>query len=307
MTGQAPAGWYADGYGNERYWDGAAWTESLRPMQERTTSVTQSEAAGGALAKWSSAVRKVGADKRAAKDDAQRRQAEARDAAGALHTSGVFGSSTIEIYEGGYVRVASWPHGTSGSTPAPITKSTLFERLRSISFTPPPGARPSGGPSPLEGAVSPAIASLIKGGKGLMKASAPGIAAAGIAHLAGADARKAFLTIVTDRQIHNLTNQTGKPLIGSTNRGHVDVAVALEQAGKEVLGDRDLPTSEVAPPPPPQGVTLGVPPAFDSSQPIKGAAASVSDRLRELASLHQDGILSDEEFASAKAKLLDTF
>jgi hypothetical protein len=30
----------------------------------------------------------------------------------------------------------------------------------------------------------------------------------------------------------------------------------------------------------------------------------LADRLRERATLHQEGILSDEEFASAKAKLL---
>ncbi|WP_425574137.1 SHOCT domain-containing protein [Nocardioides bigeumensis] len=34
------------------------------------------------------------------------------------------------------------------------------------------------------------------------------------------------------------------------------------------------------------------------------SAPTLADRLRELATLHQEGILSDEEFASAKAKLL---
>jgi hypothetical protein len=34
------------------------------------------------------------------------------------------------------------------------------------------------------------------------------------------------------------------------------------------------------------------------------AAPTLSDRLRELANLRNEGILSDEEFAAAKAKLL---
>src|SRR6478735_6899106 len=31
--GQPPAGWYPDGTGQVRYWDGAAWTEHVQPAQ----------------------------------------------------------------------------------------------------------------------------------------------------------------------------------------------------------------------------------------------------------------------------------
>jgi hypothetical protein len=34
------------------------------------------------------------------------------------------------------------------------------------------------------------------------------------------------------------------------------------------------------------------------------AAPTLSDRMRELSELHREGILSDDEFSSAKAKLL---
>lgn len=45
MNAQAPAGWYPDGRGNERYWDGSAWTEQLRqPGVADATSAASSNA-----------------------------------------------------------------------------------------------------------------------------------------------------------------------------------------------------------------------------------------------------------------------
>ena len=131
-----------------------------------------------------------------------------------------------------------------------------------------------------------------------MKASAPGMAMAGIAHLSSNAARKTFLTIVTDKQIHTLTNQRSNSVgIKTSNKGHDDVGRALEIAGKAVLGVVEVdprafaaPVITVAPTPPP------------ASQPA--AVPALADRLRELANLHNEGILSDEEFAGAKAKLL---
>lgn len=297
MGEQAPAGWYPDGYGNERYWDGTSWTEQLRqPAGTEPDSVSAPTGQkDSALSKIGAAVKKAAADKKAEKEEQTRKQAEIAAAAGALVTSGVFGSSTIEIYEGGYVRVASWPTSTGASTPAPITKQTPFEKLRSIKFTGPAEEKPSGSNSALEGAVGPAVATLIKGGKGLMKASAPGLAVAGIAHIAGTEGRKAFLTIVTDKQIHALTNQTSKGFIPLTKRGHNDVGLALEAAGNSILG---VVSPEAVPQSP-----LALPAA--TAEPVK-TEPTLAERLRELADLHRDGILSDEEFTAAKAKLLDS-
>jgi hypothetical protein len=46
-------------------------------------------------------------------------------------------------------------------------------------------------------------------------------------------------------------------------------------------------------------------PGVHGEQSIPAAAEpTLAERLRELADLHKDGILSDDEFAAAKAKLL---
>jgi len=45
------------------------------------------------------------------------------------------------------------------------------------------------------------------------------------------------------------------------------------------------------------------PQAYGAPQPAPAAAAPV-DQLRELGELHQSGVLTDEEFAAQKAKLL---
>ena len=281
MTEQAPAGWHPDGNGNERYWDGAAWTDRIRPLGE-----TNEPKKAGALSKLGEAVRSAATEKLNAKKDLTRRQAEDAQTAGALVTSGVFGTSTVEIFENGYVRVAEWPQGQSATGPRPTDKNTPYEKLRSIKFTEPQD-QSSGSTSALQDTVGPALAKLVRGGKGIMKASAPGMAMAGVAHLASNAARKTFLTIATDQQIHTLTNQTSNSVrLKTSNKGHDDVGRALEIAGNAVLGadevDPHVPAPAVAAP----------------------AAPTLTERLRELAALHTEGILSDEEFADAKAKLL---
>ncbi len=103
------------------------------------------------------------------------------------------------------MRVASWSDGTSATGPKSIDKNTPYETLRSIKFTQ-AEEQSSGATSALKGTVGPAVAKLMKGGKGLMKASAPGMAVPGIALLASNAARKSFHTIATDKHIHTLTN-----------------------------------------------------------------------------------------------------
>ncbi|HUL25262.1 MAG TPA: SHOCT domain-containing protein [Streptosporangiaceae bacterium] len=51
----------------------------------------------------------------------------------------------------------------------------------------------------------------------------------------------------------------------------------------------------------------GGPPQQQAPPPAAPAAGpSVADQIQQLAGLHQQGVLSDEEFAAAKAKLLGT-
>jgi hypothetical protein len=76
-------------------------------------------------------------------------------------------------------------------------------------------------------------------------------------------------------------------------KGHNEVGIALEAAGNSVLGVSVGVTPEPAP---------ELQPAVASQPP---AEPSLTGRLRELADLHREGILSDDEFAAAKAKLLE--
>lgn len=291
MTEQPAAGWYPDADGIERFWDGTAWTDQVRAL-----ALPEAARKSGAFSKLGAAVKNAAAEKKAAKEELARQQAADAAAAGSLVTSGVFGTSTVEIYENGYVRVASWPAGAAGAGPKTIDKNTPYEKLRSIKFTQ-PESEASAGSSSLESTVGPAVAKLLKGGKGLMKASAPGVAVAGIAHVASNASRKSFLTIATDKAIHSLTNQTANSVgLKMSNKGHNEIGRALEAAGIAVLGEArggpaiDAPAATA---PQPAGATQPATPS------------TLSERLRELAGLHRDGILSDDEFAAAKAKLLD--
>lgn len=46
------------------------------------------------------------------------------------------------------------------------------------------------------------------------------------------------------------------------------------------------------------------PPQYAAPAPAAPAEPSIADQISELAGLHQQGVLSDEEFAAAKAKLI---
>lgn len=299
MNAQALAGWYPDGQGNERYWDGSTWTEQLRQpgVADATSAARSSAQREGAFSKLRKAAADKLAEKRLTREELDRKQAEYAKAAGALVTSGVLGTSTVEIYDGGYVRVAA---GQSSDTePERITKKTPYEKLRSIKFTQSGQDNTSGMSSALEGAVGPAMArfamggaGLIKASTGLMKATAPGLAVAGLTHFVGAEGRKSFLTIATDKEIHTLTNESHNGFVTKSNKGHNEVGLVLEVAGNSVRGVVRVAAHEPVSEPQPAVVSPAA------------AKPTLAERLRELADLHKDGILSDDEFAAAKAKLL---
>ena len=48
------------------------------------------------------------------------------------------------------------------------------------------------------------------------------------------------------------------------------------------------------------------PPAAPAAPPAPAAPAAPIEQLKELAALHEQGVLTDEEFAAQKAKLLGT-
>jgi hypothetical protein len=274
-------------------------------MSEQTPAAATKDST---FTRFKKAAAERSADKKDAKEAEKRKWAEDVAAAGALVTSGTFGLSTVEIYEGGYVRVASGEQPerpnignvraqmAANLTGGNISAKTPYEKLRSITFTPAASAQASSGSSVLEGAVGPAVANILKGSKHLVKASAPGLAVAGIAHIAGQGSRTSYLTITTDRQIYTLSNQIPNSVgIKTAKQAHVDVGTALEAAGNGVLGINGRHSAET-------DAGVGAP-----TTPTEAAAPSapgLADRLRELATLHQEGVLSDEEFAGAKAKLL---
>jgi hypothetical protein len=76
-----------------------------------------------------------------------------------------------------------------------------------------------------------------------------------------------------------------------------------EQA--QMQADQDQRISDLeqqqAPPPPPSYQQPQPPPAAAPSQ-----SSAMLDQLNQLAGLHQQGVLTDEEFAAAKAKLFAT-
>lgn len=102
-----------------------------------------------------------------------------------------------------------------------------------------------------------------------------------------------FLTITTAKPIHTLTNEVSNGFMNVPAEGHNEVGVALEAAGNSVLGVCVEVTPELAP---------ESQPAVASQPP---AGPTLTGRVRELADLHREGILSDDEFAAAKAKLLE--
>jgi len=99
--------------------------------------------------------------------------------------------------------------------------------------------------------------------------------------LFGGDQAVAFLTITTDRKVHTLK-------VGDAWNRDQKAGMALEAAGRTALDSNRL-------------LTTQVPPA--ASGPTEGP--DVADQIRKLAELHAAGILTDEEFSSKKAELLD--
>ena len=97
--------------------------------------------------------------------------------------------------------------------------------------------------------------------------------------LGSREKRVLLLTIATDKQIHTLSTE------GEMGRSEDKLGLALEAAGNSVLADLNRE-------PAPTVITQAAP------------QATVGERLRQIADLHQEGVLSDEEFAAAKAKLL---
>ncbi|WP_144018674.1 SHOCT domain-containing protein [Demequina sp. NBRC 110051] len=265
------------------------------PLDKGTDKLRMS----GGFRKFGQSMQKAVSDKKASMDDAKLKHSRDAEAAGRLVTSGIFGTSTVEIYENGYVRVASHGDGAATSEAKTIRKKTPYEKLRSISYSPSEQERAaSSSGNPLENAVGTALVGLMKGTTSFMKTTAPGLAASGIAHVAAKGSRVSQLTIATDKTIHRLTNETHNGLMSSGQKGHNVIGRELEAAGKSVLPS----DGSTQPPGAPNTTAVTAAPPSTSVPPT--TAPTLAERMRELAELHREGILSDDEFAAAKASLL---
>ena len=344
MEVSAPAGWYDDGSGQQRWWDGRAWGVYAQDVSsvpgdpgavgygQVIGSVGQPVKEPGILNALGRVVKNAAQEQRVAsrrrrqereelEQEARRKQEELDRRAGPLVTSGVFGGSSIEIYENGYVRIGEALvaeverqqdrvmsiTGSRASVWQPQClglrlPSRPYEKLLSISFSRGSGSRPSSNPThDVAGSVAvKAVSAVVKGG---FKASVPGVAVAGVGYIAKkALSGKSVLTIATDRRIHTLTNRTtlstgGIPVVKTS---HEDVGEVLERVGNSVLAA--LGRGPVVPTVPALPSGQVEPPQRVSASPV--STVDVTASLRDLAQLHSEGFLDDDEFLEAKRQLL---
>ena len=331
-----PAGWYDDGSGRQRWWDGSAWgvyaqdvspapaevhpvgsgqvlAPVARPMKQSGILDALGQAVkDAAVERKNLAIEALTAGVRARREREERereerlRQAGCARMAGRRVTSGEFGTSEVEIYENGYVRVAG---PSEAGRLCRIDESTPYENLISISFE-----RPDSGSSGVSGVVAaPSVATagtavkvvsmIAKRNPAVMAISAAGVAAAGAGAVAKIMSAKAVLTITTDQRVHVLTNQAKHPTTGipMPRKDHESVGAVLEQTGNSVLTALGRGPVSLSAPALPSG-------QVEPSQGVGSPGMSTEDvakRLRELAELRKEGILDDADFAIAKRQLLE--
>lgn len=214
-------------------------------MSEDTSS--ESGKKQGFWAKVAAEVKQASADTKKAAEEREAQARQAREAAGNLVTSQSFGGSKVEIYDGGYVRIAPL-----------ISETTPYEMLKSIKH-------------------SFQVQDKSTGGRALT-----GMATGGLNYLASKEKRTVFLTIVTDHRVHTLK------ATGSMGRSEDQAALGLETTGRGVLEALSAP--------------MATPPAAPAPS---NESSDALEQIKKLGELHSAGVLSDEEFASKKAELLN--
>jgi hemolysin activation/secretion protein len=90
---------------------------------------------------------------------------------------------------------------------------------------------------------------------------------------------------------------TATATAGAVNRHQQNKAAEKEAAAEQEAADQ-------APPPPPQPVYQAPPPPPPPAAPAPPAEDDLVGRIQQLAGLRDAGVLSEEEFAAAKGKLL---
>jgi hypothetical protein len=181
-----------------------------------------------------------------------------------------FGTSRVRITDSGFVQ-----YGT-GWLPG---KSRPYHRLIDISLD--AQIQKKSGAGRAAGAV-------LTGGLNLMVANTRG---------------DIYLTITTDDEVHVLTADAGAHGPADLKRGHKLVAAGqaiLQRKAAQPQAPTSSPSAHAVSTPPP-------PPPAPLQSPTPGASTSpVSERLRQLAQLHQEGLITDAEFESRRSQIIDT-
>ena len=107
----------------------------------------------------------------------------------------------------------------------------------------------------------------------------------GLNLLASGEKVQAFLSIATDTKVHQLSSSQAASW-------EERAGMALEAAGQSVIERRRA------------AATSSPAPSTPTPPPVAESQKSVAEQIRDLAALHAEGILSDEEFSAAKANLL---
>lgn len=340
----APAGWYDDGSGQQRWWDGHAWgvyaqDVSSTQLEARPTGVGQVSAPVEQPAKSSGmfnvlgrVVKNAAQEQRAAsqrrrqererlEEEARRKQEELDRRVGPLATSGVFGDAYIEIYENGYVRIGE-------ALVAEVVRRQ--ERLTSISgsqgrsrYSRSLESRMSSQPyekllsisfSRGDGlASSPESGHDFVGGAAMkaVSAVAKGSLKASVPGLAVAGVGYVAKKVVSGKSA--LTIATDRQIHVLSNRAMLSTGgIPLIKTGQGDVGEvlERVGNSVLA--------ALGRGPVVSNAPALPSGQAEVSQgmsspgmstedvakRLRELAELREEGILDDADFAIAKRQLL---
>lgn len=108
-----------------------------------------------------------------------------------------------------------------------------------------------------------------------------GAATMGLNYLASKEKRTLFLTIATDRKTHTLSTE------GDMLRLDDKAGLGIEAAGQGVLA-----------------AAAASPQVIVHTAPAASQGDSLADQIKKLSDLHDDGVLSEEEFAAAKARLI---
>lgn len=120
-----------------------------------------------------------------------------------------------------------------------------------------------------------AIQEKSRGGRGMAA-----VATMGASNLYSTENFKAFLTIVTESETHSFQAEGAQAY---------KTALALATAGTALIKPESVVQSATSP----------------VETTTSGSGTGLAEQLRDLATLHTEGVLSDAEFESAKAKLLD--